>query len=198
MIASDSRSAEVTIPAAGFSRTSNDPCCASATIRSPARRAAAVASRRIASKSAIRLSSQTIRTANATLAVLLAASAKLGLHLYAGRHYGYFVDELYYLACARHLDWGYVDHPPLIAILTRFWTAIFGQSLAAIRLLPALAGAAEVWLAAQLARELGGGRFAQIFAAIATLAAPAILGGNNILTINACEPRIWMGCAWVV
>ena len=43
------------------------------------------------------------------------AAAKLAVHLYAGRHYGYFVDELYYLACSRHLAWGYVDQPPLIA-----------------------------------------------------------------------------------
>src|SRR5471030_1122298 len=53
----------------------------------------------------------------AGLAVALIAAAKLALHLYAGRHYGYFVDELYYLACARHLDWGYVDQPPLIAAI---------------------------------------------------------------------------------
>ena len=50
--------------------------------------------------------------------VLYIAVAKLGLHLFAGRHYGYFVDELYYLACSEHLDFGYVDQPPLVAILT--------------------------------------------------------------------------------
>src|SRR2546427_5681788 len=51
-----------------------------------------------------------------TLGVL--AAAKLLLHLAAINHYGYFRDELYYLACAGHLDWGYVDHPPLsIALL---------------------------------------------------------------------------------
>ena len=52
-------------------------------------------------------------------AVLAIAAAKLLIHLYAGRYYGYFVDELYYLACSRHLGWGYVDHPPLIAVGTR-------------------------------------------------------------------------------
>jgi Dolichyl-phosphate-mannose-protein mannosyltransferase len=83
------------------------------------------------------------------------------VHLYAGRHYGYFVDELYYLACSRHLDWGYVDHPPLIAWIT--WTArsVFGDSLAAIRFLPAVAAAGEVVLTALITCELGGKRFAQ-------------------------------------
>ena len=71
---------------------------------------------------------------------------KLALHLYAGRHYGYFVDELYYLACARHLAWGYVDQPPLIALVAWLERALLGDSLSAIRFLPALSGAAKVLL----------------------------------------------------
>ena len=50
--------------------------------------------------------------------VLAIAAAKLLVYFYTGRHYGHFVDELYYLACSRHLDWGYVDQPPLIALVT--------------------------------------------------------------------------------
>src|SRR5438034_1248231 len=77
----------------------------------------------------------------AGLVVAFIAAAKLALHLYAGRHYGYFVDELYYLACARHLDWGYVDQPPLIAAIARIARAVLGDSLLAIRFPAALAGA---------------------------------------------------------
>src|SRR5438876_9275637 len=51
------------------------------------------------------------------IVVAVAAVLKLLLHLYAGRNYGYFVDELYYLACAQHLAWGYVDQPPLIGLI---------------------------------------------------------------------------------
>src|ERR1700722_20562430 len=97
----------------------------------------------------------------ATGVILGITFCKLLVHLYAGRHYGYFVDELYYLACSRHLDWGYVDQPPLIALVTWMWRSVLGQSLPAIRLLPALAGVAEVLLTAAIARELGGKRFAQ-------------------------------------
>jgi len=126
------------------------------------------------------------------------AGVKLLVHLYAGRHYGYFVDELYYLACSKHLDWGYVDQPPLIAVLTRLMRAILGDSLLAIRFLPAVAGAAEVLLTAAITRELGGGEFAQGLAALAVLVSPAILVGNSLLTMNAYEPLFWMTCAWLL
>jgi 4-amino-4-deoxy-L-arabinose transferase-like glycosyltransferase len=135
---------------------------------------------------------------NATALVLGIAACKLLVHLYAGRHYGYFVDELYYLACSRHMDWGYVDQPPLIAVIAWISRMLFGDSLPAIRLLPAVAGAAEVAMTALVAREIGGKRFAQGLAAIAALVAPGILATDNLLSMNAFEPLFWMGCAWVV
>src|ERR1022692_2560503 len=92
---------------------------------------------------------------NATFVVAAIVAAKLLLQLYVGRHYGYFVDELYYIACSHHLDWGYVDQAPLIALITRISGALFGESLPAIRLFPALAGAALVFLTGLIARELG-------------------------------------------
>ena len=69
-----------------------------------------------------------------------------------------------------------MDQPPLIALITWLVRTVLGQSLAAIRLLPALAGVAEVVLTALIARELGGKRFAQALAALAALIAPGILG----------------------
>jgi Dolichyl-phosphate-mannose-protein mannosyltransferase len=133
----------------------------------------------------------------ATGVILGISFCKLVVHLYAGRHYGYFVDELYYLACSQHLDWGYVDQPPLIALITWIVRSLFGDSLPAIRFLPAVAGAAEVALTALIARELGGNRFAQGFAALAVLVAPGILASNNLLTMNPFEPLFWMGCAFL-
>jgi 4-amino-4-deoxy-L-arabinose transferase-like glycosyltransferase len=120
------------------------------------------------------------------------------LHLYASGHYGYFRDEIYYLICARHLDWGYVDQPPLIALIARAAVAWFGPSLRAIRLLPAVAGAAKILLTGLLVRELGGRRLAQALAALAVFTAPGFLGIDNLLTMNAFEPLFWTGCAWVL
>ena len=131
-------------------------------------------------------------------AVWIAAAAKLVLHLYAGRHYGYFTDELYYLACARHLAWGYVDQPPLIALATWLERGLLGDSLSAIRLLPALSGAAKVVLTGMIARELGGKRLAQGLAALCVLLAPGMLALDHILSMNTFEPLFWMSCAYLV
>jgi hypothetical protein len=132
------------------------------------------------------------------LAVGAIAAAKFAVYLYAGRSYGYFVDELYNLALARHLAWGYVDVAPMIALIGRVELALFGDGLLAIRILPALAGAALVVMAAGLARELGGGRFAQALAALCVLLSPGFLALDHYLNVNAFEPLCWMGCAWLV
>src|SRR6202034_4876676 len=74
------------------------------------------------------------------------ASCKLVIQLAGINHYGFFRDELYYIACGHHLAWGYVDQPPLIAFVAWFARHWFGNSIVAIRLLPDLAGAAVVFL----------------------------------------------------
>jgi hypothetical protein len=130
--------------------------------------------------------------------VLYLAAAKLFLHLFTAGRYGIFRDELYYLACSEHLDWGYVDQPPLIALIAWFARHVLGSSLLGLRLLPAIAGAALVWLTGKLAREMGGGRFAQALAALAVIIVPIFLVFQHWLTMNAFEPLIWMGAAWYI
>jgi hypothetical protein len=128
--------------------------------------------------------------------LLFLCSAKLLLHLLTSvRNYGYFRDELYYMDMARRLDWGYVDAAPLIAVYTKI-AMLFGGSLAALRILPALAGTALVALSIALARELGGGRSAQLLTGLCILIAPGFLLFGSLLTMNAFEPLYWMGCAF--
>lgn len=131
------------------------------------------------------------------LAVSIIALVKLLVLLYAARHYGYFVDELYLLACGQHLDWGYVDQPPLSPLIVQVIRLTLGDSLVAIRLLPALAGAGTVLLSGAMARELGGGRRAQILAALCALLAPGSLFMEHYFSMNAFEPLFWMGCAYL-
>jgi Dolichyl-phosphate-mannose-protein mannosyltransferase len=138
---------------------------------------------------------QAVVSSTAMLAVL--AAAKFLLQLAGIRHYGFFRDELYYLACGEHLAWGYVDQPPLIALVAWFERYALGGSLVAVRILPVLAGAAIVFLTGIFARELGGGRFAQFLAAAAMLFAPAYLAFDSFLSMNAFEPLLWLVCAWI-
>src|SRR3954469_10287535 len=126
------------------------------------------------------------------------AAADLLFHLLIANRYGIFRDELYYLACSEHLDAGYVDQPPLIGFVVWLARHVFGESLLGLRLIPAAAGAATVWLTGKLARELGGGAFAPALAALAAFAAPIFLLMSHWLTMNAFEPLIWLSCAWCV
>jgi hypothetical protein len=134
------------------------------------------------------------------LAVVLAASVGLAtfvLHAATSGSYGYQRDELYFISCARHLAWGYVDQPPLIAIITRVVLTIFGDSLVGLRLLPAAAAAATVIVTGRVARRLGGGLFAQGLAMLALALAPFYLAIGNLLTMNAFEPLLWMSAAYL-
>ena len=127
----------------------------------------------------------------------LLAAAKLAVHLVCAGRYGYFRDELYFLDCGRHLDWGYVDCAPLVALYAKI-ALLLGGSLPVLRSLAALAGAARVALTMLLARELGGGRFAQALAGLCALAAPIYLAEDSILTMNGFESLFWMGCVYFV
>src|ERR1700755_1385730 len=90
--------------------------------------------------------------------VLALAAVKLVFHLATAGRYGIFRDEMYYLDCGQHLDWGYVDQPPVIALIAWFTRHVLGTSLLAIRFLPALAGAGIVALTGYIAHQFGGRR----------------------------------------
>lgn len=127
----------------------------------------------------------------------LLAGIKFLIHLLAINRYGYFRDELYFLDCARHLDWGYVDQAPLIAVYAKI-SLLLGGSLPALRILPAIAGAATVAITMLIARQLGGKRFAQGMAGLCVIGAPIYLGIDGFLTMNAFEPLFWMACIYVL
>jgi len=124
-------------------------------------------------------------------------ACKVLLHLPGLYRYGYFRDELYFLDCARHLDWGYVDHAPLVAVYAKV-ALLLGGSLPALRALPILAGTGTVALTILIARQLGGGSFAQLLAGLAILIAPVHLMLDSILSMNAFEPLFWMGGVYVL
>ncbi|MBL8018124.1 MAG: glycosyltransferase family 39 protein [Leptospirales bacterium] len=105
--------------------------------------------------------------------------------------YGIFADELYYLACARHLAAGYVDHPPL-SIWILWALPVTGKSLLALRLAPALAGACTVFLTGLMARRLGGSPGAAFLAAACAAAMPVLQVVTGFYSMNAFELLIFV------
>lgn len=132
--------------------------------------------------------------------VLFLAGVKLALHLATTGlfGYGFFTDELYFLACSEHLSWGFVDMPPLFPAITALIRATLGDSLFAVRLLPALSGAALVLMTGLMARDLGGRRFAPGIAALGVITAPLWMLMHSIHTMNALDQIFWTAAAWVV
>lgn len=125
------------------------------------------------------------------------ALARLAIHLLTNGGYGYARDELYYIACGNHLDWGYVDHPPLTPFLARLVTSVGGTSLAAVRFLPALVAAATTFVAGRIARELGGKLFAQVLTAVAVSIGYSSLVFGTVLTTNVFDQFFWAAALYL-
>lgn len=107
--------------------------------------------------------------------------------------YGIFRDELYYLACGRHLDFGYVDHPPMIVLLATLARTLFGDSLVGLRSLPALAAAGTVLLVGDTARAMGSRAWGRLLAQALAATAPVYLSLFTIFSMNAFDLLIWAG-----
>jgi 4-amino-4-deoxy-L-arabinose transferase-like glycosyltransferase len=128
--------------------------------------------------------------ARSRVALGLAVAVVLA-HLVLDAGYGIFRDELYYLACARRLAWGYVDHPPLSIALLALQRLLLPDTPWALRLLPALAHGMTVWLGADIARRLGGAQLAQTLTATAILAAPVYVALGHYYSMNAFDVLAW-------
>ncbi|MBU1881445.1 glycosyltransferase family 39 protein, partial [bacterium] len=120
------------------------------------------------------------------------------VHFMTNGNYGMFRDEFYYIACAEHLAWGYVDHPPFSMLMLAISKAIFGDSVQAIRLLATISGGVLILMVGHLAREMGGNKIAQIIAATAMLISPTHLGLTGFYSMNSFDFLFWMGAIWIV
>ena len=141
---------------------------------------------------------------------LVAAILTLVLHLAGNPHYGFYRDELYFIACGWHPDWGYVDQPPLVPLLSAL-TQFFGHSLFLLRALPALFAAGCVYVTVLLIAEIGGAAFAQTLGALVAALDPILDAfGTKVSTdmpglllwplaallvarmLNGASPRLWI------
>jgi hypothetical protein len=132
--------------------------------------------------------------------LFIPAGINLMLHIFTNLTggYGIFRDEYYYIDCSDHLAFGYVDHPPLSIIILKISRFLFGDSLFAIRLLPAIAGAVIVFLTGMIVKEMGGRKFAQILAALAVALIPGYLGMHNYFSMNVFEHLLWTIAVYLI
>lgn len=116
-----------------------------------------------------------------TVALLLAVSPRYGFHR----------DELYFLEAGKHLAWGYVDQPPFTALVARLADTLLGGSALAVRLLPAMADGTMVVLGGLTAWRFGGGRFAQVLAALGVGTTGVFLGASHLLSTTPFDFLAW-------
>lgn len=107
--------------------------------------------------------------------------------------FGPFIDELYYVSCARRLAWGYVDHPPLAMAILRLALEILGDSLWTLRAVAATVGAAVVYMTGWLAGRLGASPYGQAVACAAVITAPLLQVLFGFYSMNAFELLLWLG-----
>ncbi len=133
------------------------------------------------------------------LALLLAlALVKLVAHTLTNTQYGFHRDELATLDDARSLAWGYVAYPPLTPWVARLALDLFGPSLPGLRFFAALTQSAAMVLAGLLAREMGGGRAAQVVTALAVAIAPVSFAVSTLFQYVAFDYLWWTLIAYLV
>jgi hypothetical protein len=135
--------------------------------------------------------SEILRTRPPWLGIAAIAAAAFAVEMAVSARYGYARDELYFLAAGHHLAFGYVDQPSLTPLLARIESAVFGNALAGLRVLPALGLAALVVATAVMSRQLGAGRTGQLFAALAAATCAEFLGVMHELTTAAPDFVFW-------
>src|SRR5689334_7026595 len=120
-----------------------------------------------------------VASSDAGILVLLAL-LRILLHAVTNGQYGFHRDELATVDDAHYPAWGYVAYPPFTPMVARLALSIFGDSLAGLRFFASLAQGAALVLTGLMAREFGGGRYAQVLAATAVMIAPVSVGSGTL------------------
>jgi len=130
-------------------------------------------------------------TKSVPIAVYFIALFGFAFQMWAGQNYGMFRDEFYYIECAKHLAFGYVDHPPFSIFKLWAWIGIFGDSLFSIRIIPSVLYGLLIVLVSMITIQMNGSSFASIISALAVLSSPQILGISGFYSMNSFELFFW-------
>ncbi|BAU55167.1 glycosyltransferase family 39 protein [Mucilaginibacter gotjawali] len=130
--------------------------------------------------------------------ILIFVLIKIGLNLLAIAHFGFHRDEFLHLVLADHLDWGYKEVPPFIALLAKITISIFGNSVFAARIFPTIAGGFIIWFTGQITVELGGKRFAVALACLALIFSPAFAASDYLFQPVVFDQLWWVLAVWLL
>lgn len=125
--------------------------------------------------------------------ILIFVAIKIGLNLLAMSHFGFQRDELLHLALGDHLDWGFKEVPPFIALLAKISTTIFGDSVFATRIFSTIFSGLIIWFTGQIVVELGGRKFAITLACLALIFSPAFAASGYLF-----QPVVFDQLWWVL
>lgn len=105
------------------------------------------------------------------------------IHIVFSYNLEYHRDELLYFSLGQHPAFGYASVPPMTGWIAFVMKGIFGYSLFAVRIFPALLSGVMVFLISAIAKELGGSGFSRILAS-----AGIIVSGFGLRTFLLFQP----------
>ncbi|WP_214070259.1 glycosyltransferase family 39 protein [Mucilaginibacter sp. dw_454] len=138
------------------------------------------------------------RKSSYTNFILIFVLIKIGLNALAISHFGFHRDELLHLALGDHLDWGYKEVPPFIAVLAKLTTTLFGDSVVATRIFSTIGGALIVWLVGLITVEFGGKMFAITLACLGIIFAPAFVASDYLFQPVVFDQLWWVLAVWLI
>lgn len=123
--------------------------------------------------------------------ILVLSFVKLIIQYFGNQNYGFHRDELLHLSVSEHLDWGFVEFPPFIALIGKLSYWFFDYSLLGVRLFPTLAGAGILILCCLIAIELGGKSKAILLAGVCVLAFLPFYRNHTLFQPVAFDQLFW-------
>jgi len=132
------------------------------------------------------------------LIIIGLALFKLCIHLATNTNYELHRDALLYYSLGENLAWGYASVPPFIALISKFSTLIFGNTVFALRFFPAIIGSVSVIIIARIVRELKGGIFAILIATMAFIFSPSFLRSNTLFQPVSFNQFFWLLSGYLI
>ena len=129
--------------------------------------------------------------------LLLLVLLKFLVHVLSYDTYQLHRDAYLYYSLGEHLAWGFHEVPPLIAILSKVFTTVFGTNEFALRLVPALFGAGTMFLIGLMVIEIGGGIHSLILAGSAYFFSPSFLHVGALFQPVSVNHFFWMLCGFL-